>query len=168
MKLYEISEALRVAIDGGMVFDEETGEILFDEENLNELQALMNDKLEACGVVAKEQEAEAEALKAEAKKLLDRAKVASNKAERLRSYMLYHMQAGGLDRVQTPKVDLRVRKYSHVECDETGISAWPEEFVKTSVTVKPNKAALKKAIADGELPESVNARLVSEDKLSLK
>ncbi len=35
MKLYEISQTYFDVINGGMVFDEETGEVIFDSSNLD-------------------------------------------------------------------------------------------------------------------------------------
>ena len=69
MKLYELAQMMDMVINGGLVFDEETGEVLFDSSNLDELEAALDAKIEACCIVVKETEAEAEAIKAEEKRL---------------------------------------------------------------------------------------------------
>lgn len=39
MKLYELAQGLEDIINGGMVIDDETGEVVFDSENLDEQSA---------------------------------------------------------------------------------------------------------------------------------
>lgn len=58
MSLYEISNDLVTVINGGMVVNEETGEITFDSENLEELELAFNDKVESVALFIKNLEAE--------------------------------------------------------------------------------------------------------------
>ena len=44
MKLYELAQMMDMVINGGLVFDEETGEVLFDSSNLDELEAALDAK----------------------------------------------------------------------------------------------------------------------------
>ena len=48
MTLYELSTDLERVIDGGMVVDMDTGEVLFDEENLDELKIATAQKFLGC------------------------------------------------------------------------------------------------------------------------
>lgn len=146
--LYEIDRALRTVIEGGLVFDEETGEVYFDEENLAELVGARNEKLEACAVVVKELEADAAALKAEGEKLAKRRQVAESKAERLRKYVADSMELFGDEKLETPKACLRFRRSSFV--DVSDVDSLPREFVRVKTTETPDKAAIAKAIKAGQ------------------
>ena len=61
MKLYEINDAIRCALDTVQI-DEETGEIT-GAEALHEIEALANDKVEATALYLRESDAEIEAVK---------------------------------------------------------------------------------------------------------
>lgn len=87
MKLYELAQMMDMVINGGLVFDEETGEVVFDPPNLEELEAALDAKIEACCIVVKETEAEAEAIKAEEKRLKARRERKEKEAARLREYV---------------------------------------------------------------------------------
>lgn len=164
MKLYEIASAIETAIDGGYVFDEETGEVLFDSENLDELEVAFNEKLESCGLYIKGLLAEAEAIKNEEKILQDRRKAAERKAERLRSYVDHCMAEVGESQLKTPRVAISYRKSLAVEItDETAI---PDTLCVSTITMRPDKAAIKRAIQAGETIKG--AELVEKQNLVIK
>lgn len=152
MRLYELDDALRTVIDGGLVFDEETGEVLFDSNNLDELQRDLADKLEACALVVKDYEAEAEAIKAEEKRLSDRRKRAERRAESLKGYILEHIDSVG-GSLSTAKAEVKARKSSYVDIDDGYIPFLPAEFLAVEVSQKPKKAEIRKALQSGvEIP----------------
>lgn len=160
MNLYELSSELQNVIEGGMVFDEETGEVLFDSENLEELELAFNDKLEGCGLYIKNQLAEIEAMKKEETKLADRRRIKENKVRRLKRYMLEGMERTGTSKLDTPKIYISTRKSKQVIIDDQ--SKLPSEYLKVKETV--DKAALKKALASGDiagahLEENINLQL---------
>lgn len=151
MKLYEITNALETVINGGLIFDEETGEVIFDSENLDELAGELDDKLEACGIVIKEAQAEAEAMKAEEARLKERRQRKEKEAERLKEYVLSCMERVGAKKIDTPRVALSTRKSSVVDVfDEELI---PREFFNVKTTASVNKVAIAKAIKAGEVVE---------------
>lgn len=53
MKLYEIDRAIAGVLEDGLVIDEETGEVLFDEDGFDQLDAARSDKMEAVGIFIK-------------------------------------------------------------------------------------------------------------------
>ena len=89
MTLYEIKREIEEAIDAIFAsVDEETGEVSEDAVNkLAELNAARDEKLDNIGAYIKNLMAEAEAIKAEEKKLADRRRVIENKVERLKAYV---------------------------------------------------------------------------------
>lgn len=148
MKLYEIASAMDAVINGGFIFDDETGEVIFDSGNLDELEDALDAKLEACGVVVKNIVAEAEAIKAEEKRLAERRRIKEAEADRLKEYVLYWMEKSGAKKIDTARVALSTRKSSVV--DVTDEAKVPREFFKVKTMASVDKAAVKKAIKAGE------------------
>ena len=162
--LYDIDNMVYTVLENGLIFDEETGEVLFDEENLSSLELERNKKLEAVALYIKSLEAEAEAMKAELKKLADRREAKERKAERLRAYISNSMQALGDTKLETAKVALSFRKSESVDVYDPVLL--PEEYIKTKVTTAPDKTAIKAAIKAGQ--EVAGATLEVKQNLQIK
>lgn len=146
--LYQISSDYMAVLDGGMVVEEETGEIIFDSTNLDELKAAYEDKLEACALYLKNLESDAEAIKAEEKALADRRRTIERKAERMRDYVSSCVQDVAGCKFETPRVSLSLRKSKRVDVFDLG--AVPGEYVVRKETIQPDKKAIKDAIGSGE------------------
>lgn len=162
MSLYEISNDLLTVINGGMVVDDETGEILFDADDIEQLEIEYSDKLEGCGLYVKNLIAEVDAIKAEERNLAERRKVKENKAERMRDYMLKSMDATNTSRLDTSKVAISTRKSTKVVIDDE--SKIPVDYVTIKQTSQVDKSALRKALKSGDvsgahLEESLNLQL---------
>lgn len=160
MSLYSITGNLLTVIEGGMVVDDNSGEILFDADNLEELEGEYLDKLEACGIYCKNEQAEIEAMKAEEKRLADRRRVKENKVKRLKEYMLQSMEATETKKLDTPKCYISTRKSQKVVIDNE--AKIPRQYIK--VTESVNKTEIKKALKNGtvdgaHIEESVNLTL---------
>lgn len=163
MSLYAIASDFEAVLNGSMIVDEESGEILFDSSNLDELEMAFNDKLENCGLYIKNQEAECEAIKNEIKALQGRLKAKEGRILRLRQYVLDCMEMTGQKRLETARVALSQRKSDFIEIlDESMI---PEDYKEYVETIKVSKADLKKAmkagedIAGAELKERINLQV---------
>ena len=160
MSLYSITGNLMTVIEGGMVVDDYSGEILFDADNLEELEGEYLDKLEACGLYCKNEQAEIDAIKAEEKRLSDRRRVKENKVKLLKEYMLQSMDATQTKKLVTPKVYISTRKSQKVVIDNE--ARIPRQFIK--ITESVNKTEIKKALKSGavdgaHMEESVNLTL---------
>jgi len=166
MRLYDIDSSMLAVIDGGLVFDEETGEVLWDEESFAELEGERNAKLEACALYIKDLCADVDALKAEEKRLAERRKAAEKRAERLKRYVADSMCLFGDKKLETTRACMTLRHSEAVEVDEDMVAFLPREFVTAKVSLNPNKAALRKALKDGE--EVDGARIVSRTSLVVK
>ena len=161
LRLYEIDRAITSVINLGFVVDEETGEILFDADNLEALEAAREAKLEGCAVFVKSLEAEAAALKAEETALAERRKAKEARAERIRAYMANSMLAAGETKLETARCALSFRKSEAVELDETLLS---EEWF--AIKKAPDKAGIKKALKSGI--HIAGAQLVTRQNLQVK
>ena len=149
MKLYEISRAMLDVIESGYSVDEETGEIIFDSADLNDLNAERDSKLEACALYFKNLQAEADAIKAERDRLDARLKAKQRMADRMKQYILTNMLALNDMAFETPTVDIRIRRNSFVDvaCEP---DALPREYQRRKMTVTADKTALKRALQAGE------------------
>lgn len=145
--LYEIDWRLWDVIQRGYALDEETGEF-WDDSAFEALEMDRRAKLEGCALFVKNLESDAEAIRAEEKRLAERRKVLENKAEHMRDYIARSMITFGDKKFETARVALSLRKSEAVALND--VLALPVEFVQVVETVKIDKAAIKKAIKAGQ------------------
>lgn len=147
MKLYEISDAIRAALDHIDV-DPETGEIL-NADNLHAVEAEASDKVEATALYLRELDAEAKAAKDEADRMIARVKSMQKRSDYIKSMLLDALHATG--KVKTARVTVSIRTTQAVEVSEG--ANLPEAYTNVKTTVSPNKIAIKQALLDGvEVP----------------
>ena len=96
MKLYEINQEIDSLIN------EETGEIT-DIVRFQKLQLEEKTKLEGLASWIKNNDVDVDALKEEAKNLLDRAKVIENKNTNTKAFLAKYMLEHGIKKIETPK-----------------------------------------------------------------
>lgn len=143
MKLYEINDAIRDALDT-VTIDEETGEIT-GAGLLHAVEAKATDKIEATALYLRESDAEIEAVKKEIERLTARVKSATKKNDFIKSMLLDALHATG--KVKTARVTVSIRKSTAVEIEaDTTI---PEAYTTVKTTIAPNKVAIKKALTEG-------------------
>lgn len=136
MNLYEIDNAIINCVD------EETGEIV-DIEKLECLQMERDAKIENISCWIKNLKSDSEQLKQEADKLLERKRVADNRADSLKKYLKDYLNG---EKFKTAKCSISYRKTESV--DITDATAIPEEFLKHYEPV-PMKTDIKNAINAG-------------------
>ena len=136
--LYEIENEILECVDL------ETGEII-DEEKLSALEIERDKKIEGIILWRKDLLAEAEAVKAEGKKLYDRAKVCENKAEQLKKY-IENALAG--EKFKTERCSVTYRRSTSIVIDNPFILS--DKFYKPIKEDWFSKEAIKKAIENGE------------------
>lgn len=161
--LYALDQAVITVLENGLVFDEETGEVLFDEDNFAALEGERNAKLEAVALYVKSLDAEAAAMKAEEKTLAERRAVRERKAERLRKYLADSMTLFGDTKLETTRCSLSFRKSEAVEITDAKklrLDLWNQP------APQPDKTAIKKAIKAGEVVEG--AQIVTRQNLQIK
>jgi len=129
--LYDLSHDFALIVDH---LEECGGEMT--EENLglwNGIQGAVSEKLESCAIMIQALTGRSAAIKAEAKRLTDRAKVASNRADHLKRYTFEHMTRMDIKKNEGDIVSLRVQK-NPATCEVTDAEMVPAELV--TVTVK--------------------------------
>ena len=158
MSIYDIDDAIL------SIVDMETGEIE-DIARFDELQMERTQKVENIGCYYKNLVAEAKAMKEEEANLAQRRKAVENKAERIKSLLIYALKG---DKFESPKVRCSYRKANSVQVDDDFV-AWAEEHAEDLLTFKeptPNRTAIKAALADGR--EIEHAQIVTNESLQVK
>lgn len=145
MTLYEISDAMRTAIEGGYTVDEDTGEVVFSPDDIDMLSEMHTEKLEACGLFIKNLEAEENAILHEERRLNSRRKTLQAKRERLIDYVLADMVANESS-IDTARITMRPRRNPPaVVIDD--FESLPDGYRR--VKVEADKSAIRKAIKAG-------------------
>lgn len=166
--LLSIATDLETVIDGGMVIDEETGEVLFDSENLDALQVTAAQKFLATDAYRYKQRAIADDMRDMAKKMhmyyMCRAKAAERKAERMDWYMLNCARAAGGE-IATDTITVKVSKCPP-SVEVLGEADIPEAYWNENVTRSIDKKAIREAIKAGEYVPG--AALVQREKVTVK
>lgn len=133
MTIYEIDQTIMNCVDA------ETGEII-DTEQLDKLQMERETKLENVACWIKELKAEAEALKAEKMAFAERQKVAENKMESLKKYLVYALNGQAF---KTTRASVSFRKSQAVEIAD--IYKLDENYLRYKEP-EADKVAIKEAI----------------------
>lgn len=160
--LYEITREYLEALDH-LEIDEETGEILNAEE-LDKLAGAFDEKAESVACYIKNLIAFAGNLKEEEANLAKRRKSAEKKVDYLKTFLASCMDAAGREKFNGVKAIVSFRKSVAVQIDDE--AALPADFKVETVTVKPDKTAIKKAILDGT--EVSGASLVENRNIKIK
>lgn len=147
MSLYEISQNVLEAIESGFQVDEETGEVIYSDEQILAFEDF-DEKMAGCSRYIKNERALIESIKAEEMALKARRAVLERRLESFMGYVAGCMESVGCKRYELPEASLRVGKSERVTIDETVL---PSEFWEEKVTRKPiGKADLKKAVKSGK------------------
>lgn len=162
MRLFEIAtefKELRDLVENDLEFDPETGEVIDNQEILvelfNGLQVKLSDKLDNAAYVIKELDVTSESLKAEAKRLSDRASHLAKNAERLKSLMSFALSESGEEKIKTEKFTFSFRKSETVEIDSLFT---PDDYDRRYIRIKRefDKTKIKAALKAGEVVEGAS------------
>jgi phage host-nuclease inhibitor protein Gam len=169
MKLYEINQTYQEFLD--QIADGEIPEEAIDD-TFEALNGEFDDKADNIACYIKALLSDAQAIKAEADTLLERAKAKKTKADRLTDYLYQAFIARGKNKLETTRNVLKIRKNPPAVQidDEAAFIEWAqgrkENTLLTMHNPTINKTAVKNALKAGE--EIPNAKLVSGEKLTIK
>lgn len=166
MTFAEIDAELRDILES-IIVDEETGEILMDLDfdRIEALKMEKQNKMESLGMFFKELEYEIEAIKAEEKKLKERAATKQRKLDRLNDYLTSKLTLDPdyTNGFETPKVIMKLRKSSSVEIVNEDLI--PKSYMRKTIKIEPDKVKIKSAIkAKKKVP---GARVVENQNLKV-
>lgn len=146
MRLYNIAEEFTALYELAeqVEYNEETGEMIDNSETLKELfNELSEDKLEVklenVMYIIKELEVSKNALKDEAKRLTDKAKVLDNRASRLKDMIKDVMDISGQAKIKTDKFNFSVRIIEDYNYDDINMFGLDSEFIKVKEELDKTK-----------------------------
>ena len=157
MNLYELSKEFE---NFEWEFDEETGELL-NADDLDNIQMEFNNKVSNCIWFYKNQQAEAEALKAEKQKLAERQKRAEKQAERMKEYLAFCLH-GEKWQSEDKLLKITYRKSVEVQADINLVGAEYLRYKEPEL----NKAKIKSALKAGETIEG--AELIEKQNIQIQ
>jgi hypothetical protein len=143
--LYQLSADYVRILD--LLEDPQTDTVAALEQELDAIGGLITHKAEAIGGLIKQCEGMAQMRKAEADRMRDLAAADQRNADRLRAYVLRHMQELGTERIDTARfrLSLRTNPPSVRVLEETQV---PDEYIRTVTTTSVDKAAILAHLKD--------------------
>ena len=163
MNLYEIDKAYLDVIENGFSFDDETGELLFDESMMDQLEGEFNTKIDNICAYIKNQEALKSGISDEIKSLNDRKKSVDRKIDYLKGLITDSMARRDVKKLETPRNKISFRKSVSVNVlDESQIDgSYFVEKMERKLDKKTLLADLKNGVeVDGaELLEKQNIQI---------
>jgi len=160
--LYQAAEDVRRLLEQ---IDPETGEM---PEGFDKAREIVATKAQAVAAFILANDAEADMVDTHVKALSSRVKAARSRSKWLREYLSSHMSACGIQSIKsddgTFSAVLQTGRDESVEVWD--IDQLPNDYMRETVKVEPDKTLIKKAIKDGfDVP---GAKLVQKDRLVLK
>lgn len=152
MNLFEINQNLRAIVNDGFSVDLETGELLFDESDLNELESTRAEKFLAIGKIVKEKEAFAKSIKEQEKAMAERRKVLENEVARLKSWALINMTEK--DKFEDSQIKVSYSKGSE-SVEVLNLEALDPKYIVEKYSHTADKKAIKEALKSGENTKGV-------------
>jgi len=121
-------------------------------DTMEGIEAQFQEKAQAIVATAFNVESGIDAIDAQIKRLQERKLTIKAKSEWLRNYLKKNMEASGISKIDCPLFSITLSAPSkQVEIENE--SLLPDEFVSVKTDVKPDKAALAKALKKGvEVP----------------
>ena len=166
MKLYEIDNVIASILDEISNAIDEDGQIIDEnlliklEQELNVFTMAKNDKIENVGLMYKNIQAEAEAVKREKGNFAKRQKALENKAEWLKKYLAGSLQG---EKFKTEKIVISYRKSTSLNLEVEAINL-DDEY--RDVRYTPKKDVIKKAIQSGV--EIDGASIIEKQNIQIK
>ncbi|MCX8980829.1 siphovirus Gp157 family protein [Citrobacter portucalensis] len=117
-------------------------------DTLDGIEWELEAKVEQILAVCKNELADAEALKEEARRLIDRAKASENRVVSLKEYVARSLETAGKKSMKAGLHQVTVRAPSK-SVEITDVNAIPPDFVEYETTIKPDKLAIKHQIEAG-------------------
>lgn len=124
-------------------------------DTLDGIEWELEAKVEQILAVCKNEQAYADALKEESKRLLERSKATENRISSMKSYVASSLETAGKKSIKAGIHQVTIRAPSK-SVEITDASAIPPEFVEYDTVIKPDKLAIKHKIESGvDVPGAV-------------
>ena len=162
MNLFEINQHLRAIVNSGFSADLETGELLFDESQLNDLENTKAEKFLAIAKMIKEKEAFVKAIKDQEKSMADRRKFIENEIIRLKDWALSNMEEK--EKFEDAQIKVSSSKGSE-SVDISDMENLESKYFIEKHTYTPDKKLIKEDLKSGFVK---GASLIRKPSLRIK
>lgn len=155
--LYQLDEMMRQLLEEGVAYNEETGEVFYTYDEIDQLELAIDNKIDSLIGYIKEKEIEAANLKAIKDEYAKRQKQKENRIASLKNYLSSFLSRNNINKKETNNGLVSFRK--SVSSEITDISALKEYIEKNKLEDKyysyKEPEISKKALAD-EIKKSKN------------
>lgn len=141
MALYELDKRYLEVLENGFSVDDETGEILFDTDNIENLEDDINSKIDNIACYIKDLNSLKDSIANEQKALLERKKAIDAKVEKLEDYIKQSMLVRNQNKYESSRNKISFRK-------STSLFVEDESLIDddTLFTIKVEKKLDKKKV----------------------
>ena len=162
MKIYEIDQAIEDLIANSV--DPDTGELMIDFRELDDLQMERERKIENLGLYIKNVTAEAKAIGEEERSLASRRRALEAAGDRARAYLEFVLHG---EKFTTPRLAVSYRTSQSVELDNDFLE-WAmqnDQYLRYKLP-EPDKIQIKEDLKNGmEIP---HAKFVTNKTMTIK
>ena len=134
--LYELDKEYELALNNFKV-DEETGEVLFDNELLEQLEGDYKQKVDNIACYIKDLQALSQSIKNEKANLDERLKANDKKIDSLKNYLFVSLERREISKLETARNKLSFRKSTSLIVEDEKLV--PKKFINKVVTEKIDK-----------------------------
>lgn len=174
MSLYKLDQTMKEVIESGFTFDEETGEVLFTTDDINELQMSIDEKINNIVGYIKDLNIEVKNLKSISNEYKERAAEKEKKVEKLREYLDNFMTSNSLEKKEVLNGIVSYRNSTATDIyDEQALMKYIEEhkeledrYIKKEI--KFSKTEIGNDLKANETLEIAGVQLVSNKNLQIR
>ncbi len=164
MSLYELDKRYLETIESGFSIDEETGEVLFDTDNIDKLEDDINNKIDNIACYIKDLNGLNDNITNEIKALQERKKANDIKADKLKDYIKQSMMIRNQSKYESAKNKISFRKSTSLLVDDES-KIQDESLFNIKVEKKLDKKKVTSLLKEGKkiegckLQENINLQI---------
>jgi len=174
MSLYKLDQTMKEVIENGFTFDEETGEVLFTTDDIDNLQMSIDEKINNIVGYIKDLNIEVKNLKSISDEYKNRADSKDKKAKKLKEYLDNFMTSNNLEKKEVLNgiVSYRTSTSTNIY-DEKALLKYIEEHKEledryVQKEIKLLKTEIAKDLKADDSLEIAGVQLLSKKNLQVK
>ncbi|MDO9345076.1 MAG: siphovirus Gp157 family protein [Pseudomonas sp.] len=162
--LYTITEQFKELAALAETADEDLAVALRD--TMEGIEGEFQEKGKAIAMITLNIDGDLEAIQSQIDRLTERKRIITNRKESLKEYLRTNMDAAGITKITHPLFTITCGKGKPIVVidDEKAI---PDDFVNVKVTSAPDKAAIAKALKDGQEVPGAHSE-IGKSSISIK
>lgn len=162
--LYTITEQFKELAALAETADEDLAVALRD--TMEGIEGEFQEKGKAIAMITLNIDGDLEAIQSQIDRLTERKRIITNRKESLKEYLRSNMDAAGITKITHPLFTITCGKGKPIVVidDEKAI---PDDFVNVKVTSAPDKAAIAKALKDGQEVPGAHSE-IGKSSISIK